>query len=131
VEVEGRVKGHAKARKREESATMNKRNYHVQSKEDVIPFTNLKMKTVGLPNGTYTTAWVLCIICVLSHHWALERPPFITFLVYVMLDVSHSSSYPGSMEFLPATKQDKKAVSLASHPSGCAQWNHGNDGRKC
>jgi hypothetical protein len=47
------VKGHAKARKREEAATMNKRNYHVQNEDEEIPFTNLKMKTVGLPKGTY------------------------------------------------------------------------------
>ena len=47
------VKGHAKARKREDTATMKKRNYHVQNEEEDIPFTNLKMKTVGLPAGMY------------------------------------------------------------------------------
>jgi hypothetical protein len=47
------VKGHAKARKCEETAGMKKRNCHVQIKEEDVHFTNLKMKVVGLPSGAY------------------------------------------------------------------------------
>jgi hypothetical protein len=55
------VKSHAKAKKREETATMKKRNYHVQPEEEEIPFTNIKMKTGGLPSkGTYNGMGPMC-----------------------------------------------------------------------
>jgi hypothetical protein len=54
------VKGQGKARKREENATMKKRNCHVQNEEEDMPFTNVKMKTVGLPTGTHNGTGAMC-----------------------------------------------------------------------
>jgi hypothetical protein len=55
------VKSHAKAKKHEETATMKKRNYHVQPEEEEIAFTNIKTKTVGLPSkGTCNGMGAMC-----------------------------------------------------------------------